>query len=374
MKASDTPKIIKNKQSLDKFIKTKKDVKFVDAYSSAINELFFVQNPKLKKESPDAKILLLDFLKKNIIRSHWIYFPWSNSLVKTVPEEIYYTLRTARNKEIITKKEQDNFRKISVSIVGLSVGSEVLAALTKSGGPKKIKIADFDTVEITNLNRIRAHLSDVGTNKTVIAAREVWGLDPYAELELWEKGVSHENLEKFITDNSKPSVFIDEMDNISLKILSRIMARKNRIPTIMATDNGDSVVLDIERFDLESNRKIFHGLIGDIKTEEIKTIDYKKWLKLATQIVGPEYLPLSMQRSLLNIGKTISSVPQLGTTASMAGAAIAFAIRKIANNESMPSGRYVINLEEKIEPNYNSTKETKKRERNKEFFIRNFGK
>jgi len=70
-----------------------------------------------------------------------------------------------------------------------------------------------------------------------------------------------------------------------------------------------------------------------------------------------------MQDSLLEIGRLIAAVPQLGSTASIAGSAIAFAARRIANNQEMPSGRYIFSLEEKLIPNYSDPAENEKNEK-----------
>lgn len=325
----------------------------VEAFESALRELFFIENPAMKNKSAKFQERLQKFLDVSDVKPIWVYYPWLNKAVRTVPEDIYFILRTARNRDIITTKQQNKFRSMQIGVAGLSVGSAAIQALVISGGPKKIKIADFDVTEITNLNRIRAELADVGVNKTEVAAKSVWAIDPFAELELYEQGLTAENLEHFI---SKPrlDIFIDEIDDIDLKVRSRLLSRQNKIPVLMATDNGDAVILDVERFDQEPQREILHGLFGKIEPEKLAKLDYKQWLELATKIINPEYLTESMQDSLLKIGKEISAVPQLGSTASIAGAAIAFAVRKIANNEPMPSGRYLISLEEKLVPEYNS--------------------
>lgn len=335
--------------------------RIVQAYKNSLKELFFIRHPKIKKQSSGAASLLQDFLKKTKIKPVWIYYPEQRIAVCTVPEKYYFELRTSRNRNLITEKEQQNFRNMSAGIAGLSVGSCVLSALVVSGGPKKIKIADFDTLEISNLNRIKARLADVGKNKIQIAAREVWDIDPFTQLNLFDKGLTENNLKKFLLGSPKLKVFIDEMDSLPLKISARFLCKKNKIPVIMATDNGDSVVLDVERFDLEPKRKIFHGLLGNISPKLLENLDYKHWLSLATKIVGPEYLTPKMQLSLLEIGKTLPAVPQLGAVASIAGASICLALRNISNNQAMPSGRYVISLEEKLTLGYLNKKNTKLR-------------
>ncbi len=347
--------------------------KVVDAYQGALKELFFIDNPKFKKGAPEAEKKLKNFLKNQKISDIWIYYAWKNLLVRSVPEELYFRLRTARNRNIISEEEQKNYRKIKIGIAGLSVGSAVLSALVISGGPKTIKIADFDTVELTNLNRLRASLADIGESKTLVAARQVWELDPFAEIYPFPDGISKRNIANFLLNEPRLDIFVDEMDSIDLKILSRLICREHKIPVLMATDNGDGVILDVERFDLESKREIFHGLIGEIRAADVQDLDYRKWLELATKIVVPEYLTERMQDSLLVIGKTIPAIPQLGTSASLAGSVIAYALRRLANGQALPSGRYQIGLEEKLDPIYNQPKEIKKRKKNTQEFIKKFG-
>lgn len=328
------------------------DAGVIDAFSGALEELFFIEHPNLKKAMPEAKAPLDDFLKNNGIKGIWIYFPWKNAVVRTLPEELYFKLRTARNRHIIREEEQKNYRAAKAGIAGLSVGSGVFSALVISGGPKTMKIADFDVIEVTNLNRIRANLLDVGQNKTEVAAKQIWELDPFADLYLYDKGLNRENLEEFILGGAgspRLDIFIDEMDSLDLKVLARLVCKKNKVPTLMATDNGDGIILDIERFDLEPERPIFHGLVGEMKAQDLQNLDFKKWLELATKIVGPTYLTERMKESLPEIGKSIAGVPQLGSTAALSGAAVSLVARRLANGYPTPSGRYLFDMEEKMQ-------------------------
>src|SRR3989344_3119843 len=327
-----------------------KDVEFLDTMSSSLKELFFIRNPQFKKTIQEAKEPLQECREENKnIETVFVFYPWLNKFIHTVSEEIYFELRTARNKNIINKKEQENYRNARIGIVGLSIGSNVILILTFTGGPKFMRIADFDDIEISNLNRLREGLPQVGENKTFAAAKQVWEIDPFAELELWDKGVSKEDLKEFIiggkNGGEKLDIFIDEMDSLELKILSRFICREYKIPVLMATDNGDNIILDVERYDIESSLPILHGLIGDTKPDDFKTMNYEEWLKLATKIVGYDNLTNRMKECLKEIGKTLSGVPQLGSTASVGASAISLSIRKIANKENLPSGRYFINLD-----------------------------
>lgn len=343
MESIEKPKIFQKRESAPA------SAREVDAFHGALEELFFVRNPQWKRGVPGADDALRAFLENNKINGVWVYFPWANVIVHSLPEDIYLELRTARNRNIITESEQASYRNQKIGVVGLSVGSAILRALVMSGGPKALKIADFDIVEVSNLNRINATLLDVGMDKTAVAAREIWELDPFADLYLYPSGVTKENLEGFIAGDPKLDVFIDEMDSVEMKAMARLVCRKNKIPVLMATDNGDNVLLDVERYDLEPERPIFHGLVGESEVLNAKNLNYQQWVELVTRIVDPKYLPKRMIESVSEIGKTVAAVPQLGPTAAVAGAAVAYAVRKIANNQPMPSGRYVIDLEKDLE-------------------------
>lgn len=57
---------------------------------------------------------------------------------------------------------------------------------------------------------------------------------------------------------------IDELDNIAVKYLIREKAKAYKVPVLMATDNGDNAVVDIERYDNDDSITYFHGRMGMI--------------------------------------------------------------------------------------------------------------
>ncbi len=329
-----------------------------DVFQKCLKELFFVENTQLSKADPEAEKLLEQYLIANKDQDVWIYFPWVNKAIRIVAEDLFFKLRTTRNLYLITTAEQANFRHLKVGIVGLSVGSGIFSNLVLSGGPKTIKIADFDAIEGTNLNRIQTSILNIGSNKAEAAARQIWECDPFADIHVWSNGISEGNIDNFIAGlpgqgEPKLDIFIDEMDDLYIKFLARIICRQEGIPVIMATDVGDMILLDVERFDLEPDREPFHGFIKDVDPKDLK--DKSRWVELSSKIIGPEFLPPRLQRSLLEKkDKKLSGVPQLGTTAMVAGAAVSLAIRRIASNQRMLSGRYIINLEAALTPDYNS--------------------
>jgi tRNA threonylcarbamoyladenosine dehydratase len=340
----------------------------IDLIPQAKEELFFIENPALRKGMPGAAEQLAEYLARDS-ESTWVVYPWLSRALRIPDEATYFKLRTARNRNLITDAEQAAYRKATVGIAGLSVGSAALSALVATGGPKKIKLADPDTIDITNLNRIQATLADVGQNKTHIAAQNAWELDPFLDLEIHPEGVTKESLPEFL---GGLTVFIDEMDAIALKVEARMRAKDLKVPVVMATDNGDSAILDVERFDLEPERPIFHGRI-EIKPEELADMTRDQFVRLANRIIDPKNFTPRQQDSLMQIGTHLSGVAQLYTAASVSGAAVALAVRRIASGQEMPSGRYIISLEEAIEPGYKDETQRAERHRGTERFIAHFG-
>lgn len=348
-------------------------VEIIDAFLRSLKELFFTRNPRFKKGMPGADEALAKFMDEDAktIQGVYVFYPWLNKAIYLPEENIYFELRTARNKNIINKEEQASYRNFKIGIAGMSVGSNVASTLALTGGPKNMRLADFDEIEATNLNRIRAGLGSIGQNKAIFFAQSIYELDPWAELEVYDNGLTKENLEDFIKGLN---VFIDEMDSIDLKVRSRFVCKKHKIPVLMATDNGDNVILDVERYDENTDLAVFNGRV-EITEEELANLKtFQDWIKIAAKIVGAEIQTPRLLESILELGKTVAGVPQIGSAASMAGACVSFAVRKIAVGDPMPSGRYDINLDEKMTFGYNTPEGKAEREATLKNFLENFGK
>jgi tRNA A37 threonylcarbamoyladenosine dehydratase len=56
-----------------------------------------------------------------------------------------------------------------------------------------LKLADFDCLDLSNMNRIRAGIHDLRLPKTVLAARQIFEVDPYMRLTPFTDGLTVEN-------------------------------------------------------------------------------------------------------------------------------------------------------------------------------------
>jgi hypothetical protein len=346
-----------------------------DDYEEQQLELFGVKNPS-KVYAPGFKEAFQEHFK-SLSKSkplsedgRWVYYPWRFLASHILPEEEYRLVRTARNQNLITKEEQEKFYNASIGIGGLSVGSSVAFAIALGGGGKKMKLADMDRLALSNTNRVLAGADRLGMLKVEMAARTIYEINPYAELELHPEGLHPENIGDFFKGLD---IVIDELDNLAVKFLIREQAKKHKIAVVMAADNGDNAVVDVERYDLDPQPEFFHGRMGDVSYEMLSKLDKFGIGKMITKHVGPENVTERMQQSLTQMGKTIVSWPQLGGAALVNGAAVAYCVRKILNGQPLETNRALVSLDEKLVPDYNSPESLAHRQEVAANFAKGFG-
>lgn len=367
-----------NEEDLTKFsqlISKNKIQHVVDDYYEQQKEYFQVSNPTLVY-SPDFEKKFTEYFediqKELPLWQHgrWVFFPWLSTAAHILEDDSFQLVRTARNKNLINKEEQDKFYNAVVGIAGLSVGNSVALAIVLQGGAKHIKLADHDSLALSNTNRIRAGVENLGVLKVEVTARQIYALNPYAQIEIFPDGLTKDNVSNFFEGLD---IVIDELDNLAVKYLMREQAKKHKLAVVMGADNGDNAVVDVERYDKDSDLRFFHGRIGNITYEELLKLDKFGIGKTITQHIGAENVTERMQQSLLEMGKTIVSWPQLGGAALLNGSAVAYCVRKILNDQSVEGNRALISLDEKLVPGYSSVEEVEKRNKTSEEFKKIFG-
>ncbi|MDE2399460.1 MAG: ThiF family adenylyltransferase [Patescibacteria group bacterium] len=368
-------KIAQEKESLRKLFDSSTIIRVADDYQEELLELFGINHPTEVyqpgfKESFEK--YYADLQKETPLSDHgvWVYFPWNGVLSHILEEKDFQIVRTARNRNLIDQREQEKFHDATVGIAGLSVGSSVAFALTLQGGPKHIKLADMDRLALTNTNRVLMGVDHLGSLKVEMAAHKIYEINPYAEIELFPEGLNTENISLFCENLD---LVIDEIDNLAIKYLLRTEAKKRKIAVVMGADNGDNAVVDVERYDLDPDLPFFHGRLGETSYDELSKLDKFGIGKTITKHIGAENVTIRTQESLLEMGKTIVSWPQLGGAALINGAAVAYCVRKILNGQSVEGNRALISLDEKLIPEYTSDEEIKKRNNASTAFKKIFG-
>jgi hypothetical protein len=240
----------------------------------------------------------------------------------------------------LTASEQDRGAGLRIGVVGLSVGHAVAHTLALEGLCGQLRLTDFDEIELSNLNRVPGSVFDIGVNKSVVAARRIAELDPYLEVQVHQDGVQESTIDEFLDGLD---IVVEECDSFDAKVLVRDRARARGIPVIMETSDGG--VVDVERFDLEPQRPLFHGLLGDFSAASLAGLSTEEKVPFALQILDGERLTPRMAASVLEVGRTLSTWPQLGGDVALGGASVATAVRRFIRGEDLPSGRVRIDLD-----------------------------
>ncbi|MBI5357284.1 ThiF family adenylyltransferase [Candidatus Saccharibacteria bacterium] len=327
--------------------------RFIDVFDEQLAELFISDNAQLYKASLQVKRSSVRDYLKNYKKGKsswqlgsWVYYPWSGTLIHMLSEDEFIKLRTIRNQFIITADEQEKYASYSVGCAGMSVGSNGAVAIAITGGSQRIKLADGAVFSGSNLNRVRTGVKSVGLPKSIIIGRELYEMNPYLRIDAITENLSDKNITRFFDKPWKLDAVVDEIDDVIIKIKLRLEARKRKIPVIMVTEPGDTVMLDVERFDKDDSLPLFHGLLKDAEriAEAGSFKNERERIKSIVKIIGTRNLPVRDQQAALKVGSVIPSAPQLGSTAMIAGGVISYAIRQLATDAPLRSGRHAIDL------------------------------
>ncbi len=339
MSAVERPDIIRTETEVTTLRKAHPELVEVDAFTRQIRELFFIDTHSFIGTPKEEAYTTGEF--KNYASSKesafvYVYFPWLNTLVKTVDALDYYRLKTNRNQDLITAAEQEKLRDYKVAVLGMSVGSNIAFVLAQAGISNRIILADFDELDTSNLNRILAGVHEVGLNKTFVAAHRIYEDNPFAEVTTMPEGINESNLEALIKTGEVDCI-IEEIDDLPFKIHARLLAMKYKIPVVMVTDNGDGVILHVERYDL-GHDKIWgkqHSYYEEKLARGPMTKEEAGVFIMNDVVGGVHRVDPKMIASVKRVlARELVSWSQLGSAAVLGAAVATYAIKKIALNDA----------------------------------------
>ncbi|MEM8924335.1 MAG: Rv1355c family protein [Actinomycetota bacterium] len=267
--------------------------------------------------------------------SHWVYLPWRGVALHLPGPNAFWRLRTDRNRHKLDEADLEALRRREVGVVGMSVGSSTAHLLAQEGLCGALRLADYDALEITNLNRLSASIAELGVPKVWIAARRIAELDPYLPVTIHDEGVDHTNLDEFLEGLD---VVIEECDALDMKLVVREAARRRRVPVIMET--SDRGLLDVERFDLEPDRPLLHGLMGAVDVASLRGLSTDEKVPHVVGLLEPGELSASMAASMIEVDASTRSWPQLASDVAIGSSLVANAVRRLFTEpDHLASGR-----------------------------------
>ena len=205
----------------------------------------------------------------------------------------------------------------------------------------RLNLADFDVLELSNLNRIQTGVHNLGVPKAVAIARAITEVDPYFEVELYPEGFTSENAADFMAG---VDLVCDACDQVRAKANLRWFARTNGVPLIMET--SDRGMIDIERYDFPETPYL-HGRISDALLQEMREASGWKPEYFDAFIDVSQASPRGVA-SLQEVGQSLVGWPQLYTDVAGGGAHAAQVIRTIFLGEPVQDARHYLEWNEQL--------------------------
>jgi molybdopterin/thiamine biosynthesis adenylyltransferase len=320
-----------------------------DTIHDQVKELIKFRNPSQRFSAADLSRLTSEHFAgaDPLHYGVWVWYPWSRRLVHLLDELEFIDVRTSRNLYKITREERDLLAKKRIGVIGLSVGQSVSVTLAMERVCGELRLADFDLLELTNLNRIRTGVHNLGLAKVFSVAREIAEIDPFIRVKCFPEGLHENNLDDFFLGDGRLDLLVEESDGFDIKILSRYKARDLKIPVVM--EASDRCMVDVERFDLEPDRNILHGIVKHLDVGLLKTLTTnEEKIPYMLDILGFSSTTPRLRASMLEMQTTINTWPQLASAVTMGGGITADVSRRILLNHFKGSGRYYVDIDELI--------------------------
>lgn len=262
----------------------------------------------------------------------WAHFPWEQKVVHLLDREDYFDVITNRNQDKLTREEQERLRMKRIGVIGLSVGGEAAVTVAQEHLCGEIRLADFDGLDLSNLNRLGAGCDELGDNKALIVARRIAKIDPYLEVTVYEEGVTESNLEGFL---SGLDLLLEECDGLEMKWKVRERARERGLDIVFAADERG--FLSVEPYGRAPQLEVFHGRIPAPQPPKESFATPLEFFKVLTEWMGGwESVSERSRSSLERIGSTLCGYPQLAGEARFAAGQVAHVARRLLLGDELP--------------------------------------
>jgi tRNA A37 threonylcarbamoyladenosine dehydratase len=146
-----------------------------------------------------------------------------------------------RTELLIGKENLNKLQHSHIIVFGVGgVGGFAIEALVRSG-IGEISIVDFDTVDLTNLNRqIIATQDSIGKLKTSVMRNRLLSINPNVIVHEFPEKFSMENSDLFFK-NKKYDYIVDAIDLVTSKLALAEIAKNLSIPIISSMGTGNKI-------------------------------------------------------------------------------------------------------------------------------------
>ena len=148
----------------------------------------------------------------------------------TVEEKSRYARNLALDK--FTEENQRQLAEASVLVVGAGALGSIVATYLAGAGVGRIGIADFDTIDVSNLQRQILYSTDsLGKSKVETLAAHIRRLNPLVHVEIYQSFLKDNDLTRNLIE--KYDIIVEGSDNPETKHLLETLAMESGKPLVV---------------------------------------------------------------------------------------------------------------------------------------------
>nr|WP_307775230.1 tRNA threonylcarbamoyladenosine dehydratase [uncultured Cetobacterium sp.] len=188
-----------------------------------------------------------------------------------------------RTELLIGSGNLERLQNSHILIFGVGgVGGFTVEALVRSG-VGEISVVDFDTVDITNLNRqIIATQNTVGKDKVEVIKERALSINPNIKINAYKEKFFKDKKELFFAENKKYDYIVDAIDIVTAKLDLITIAKELNIPIISSMGTGNKInpmmfeVADISKTSVCPLAKVMRQEVKKRRLGKLKVIYSKE--------------------------------------------------------------------------------------------------
>ncbi|MCJ8341850.1 MAG: tRNA threonylcarbamoyladenosine dehydratase [Cetobacterium sp.] len=208
---------------------------------------------------------------------------------------------------------EENLQKLQnshVLIFGVGgVGGFTVEALVRAG-VGEISIVDFDTIDITNLNRqIIATTNTIGLDKVAVMKERALSINPNLKINIYKEKFFKDKKDLFFSKDKNYSYIVDAIDIVTAKLDLIEIAKEYNIPIISSMGTGNKInptmleVSDIYKTSVCPLAKVMRKELKDRRIKKLKVV-YSRELPMKPKNQG------NNREKQVNVG-SVSFVPSV---------------------------------------------------------------
>lgn len=217
-------------------------------------------------------------------------------------------MRFQREKNLIGEENFNKLKESNVIVFGVGgVGGFVVESLVR-GGIGKITVVDFDSIDITNINRqIIANDKTIGKNKVQVIVERMKEINPDLIIRGIKEKYSYETRDLFFDEEY--NYIVDAIDIVTSKLDLVEMAKEKNISIISSMGTGNKInpmMLEVADINKTSVCPLARVMRKELKKRRINKL---KVLYSKEKAIKPSNLENNREKSV-NVG-SISFVPSV---------------------------------------------------------------